>query len=82
MEKIFRTEKYSDVKILYIGKKVSISKFKKGQRKITKIEYEKYDYDWAINFGLFYIAFSKHKFIKGWNIDISSKLGLIRYLKK
>lgn len=74
--------KYSDVTILYLSKRTSISIFKKGQRKIKKAEYNKYDYDWAINFGLFYIAFSKNKFIKGWNIDLSSNLGNIRFLRK
>lgn len=76
-----KIEKYSDVKIVRIGK-FSISKFKTGQRKIKPIDYKKYDYDWAINLGLFYIAFSKNKYIKGWNIDFSSNLGLLRIVKK
>lgn len=77
-----KVEKYEDVKILRINKIFSISHFKNGQRKIKKEEYKNYDYDWAINLGLFYIAFSKSKFIKGWNIDFNSNLGLLRIVKK
>lgn len=77
-----KKEKYSDVTILYLSKRTSISIFKKGQRKIKKAEYKNYAYNWAINFGLFYIAFSKNKFIKGWNIDLSSNLGTIRFIRE
>lgn len=77
-----KTEKYKDVSILRINKRFSISCFKKGERKIKKAEYQKYGYDWAINLGLFYIAFGKNKFIKGWHIDFSSSLGLLRIIKK
>lgn len=77
-----KIERYSDVKILYISKKTSISKFKKGQRKIEKTDYQKYCYDWAINFGLFYIAYGKNKYTTGWSIDLSSNLGLIRFVRK
>lgn len=76
-----KVEKFSDVTILYF-KKITISKFKKGQRKIRKFEYRRYDYDWAINLGLFYIAFSKRKHRKGWALDINSKIGLIRIMRR
>lgn len=77
-----KVEKYADVKIFRISKSFCISYFKNGQRKIKKSEYKNYDYDWAVNLGLFYMAFSKNKFIRGWNIDFSSNLGLLRILKK
>lgn len=77
-----KIQKFKDVTILHINKKISISKFKKGQRKIRKIDYKDYDYDWAINLILFYIAFSRNKHIKGWSIDFNSNLGLIRVVKR
>lgn len=77
-----KVEKFKDVTIFYISKKIIISIFKKGKRKIEKSEYSKFCYNWAINFGLFYIAFSKNEFIKGWSFDISSKLGNVRIIRQ
>lgn len=75
-------KKFSDVTVIFDNKYFSLSKFKKGKRKITKDEYKSYLYNWAINFGLFYIGFSKHIYKKGFTIDFNSKLGLLRFRKE
>lgn len=75
-------KKFSDVTVVFDNKFFALSKFKKGQKKISKAEYKSYCYNWAINFGLFYIGFSKKIIYKGFNLDLNSNLGLIRFIKK
>ncbi len=75
-------EKFRDVTVIFDNKFFALSKFKKGQRKISKTEYKSYCYNWAINFGLFYIGYSKHIIHKGFSLDFNSNLGLLRFIKK
>lgn len=76
-------KKFSNVILLIEGKKVpfAISWFKKGKSKITKDQYRNYSYTKAFNFGLFYIGYCKRNCFKP-SIDFSSRMGILRIIKK
>ena len=75
--------RFNGVTILIEGKKVpfTLSLFKTKKNKITKDEYKNYLYKRAINFGLFYIGFCGKSEFDKYSIDISSKLGNLRFVR-
>ena len=77
-------KKFSDVIMIVEGNKVpfAISWFKKGKSKITKDQYSNYLYSKAFNFGLFYIGYCKKSGCYKMSIDFSSRLGMLRIIKK